>query len=85
MKIAYSKVFFLLFLFIFTDHCSKGDNKQNTRNIPLMRPFQFLQFTYMQITSCNLNEYSNNTHKFLFMHKINYAIISSVKNKINIT
>ena len=38
----------------FTDHCSKGDNKQNTRNIPLMRPFQFLQFTYMQITSCNL-------------------------------
>ena len=37
----------------FTDHCSKGDNKQNTRNIPLMRPFQFLQFTFMQITSCN--------------------------------
>ena len=53
MKIAYSKVFFLISIY-FTDHCSKGDNKQNTHNIPLMRPFEFLQFTFMLITSCNL-------------------------------
>ena len=67
------------------DHCSKGDNKQNARNIPLLRPFQFLQFTSMQITSCNLMNIQIIPMNFCFLHKINYAVISSVRNKINIT
>ena len=52
------------------DHCNKGDNKQKTRNNPLMRPFQFLKFAFMQIKSCNLMNIQIIPMNFCFLHKL---------------